>query len=108
MAYTTVPEFYVVAADKFIHLDSRFLHGFEAPLRLIWATLWSTKIGHTLGVFRNNHSDSFGNNRAILLSHELECKKVSELETIRKSNSNTLCPIRPSWASYAQIEKAEP
>ncbi len=54
-----------------------------------------------VSIFKN------GNNRAIRLPRDLDFEGVSELEIIREGDSIILRPIRPSWSSFAQLEKAD-
>lgn len=56
----------------------------------------------TVSIFRN------GNNRAIRLPRDLDFEGVSELEIIRKGDSIILRPVRPSWSSLRELEKADP
>lgn len=53
-----------------------------------------------VSIFKN------GNNRAIRLPRDLDFEGVSELEIIREGDSIILRPIRPTWGSFAQLEKA--
>ncbi|MGR3807790.1 type II toxin-antitoxin system VapB family antitoxin [Pasteurella testudinis] len=55
----------------------------------------------TVSVFRN------GNNRAIRLPKELDFDGVNELEIIREGDSLILRPIKPSWRSFLQENKAD-
>ncbi|MCQ1823768.1 type II toxin-antitoxin system VapB family antitoxin [Escherichia coli] len=56
----------------------------------------------TVSIFKN------GNNRAIRLPRELDFEWVSELEIIREGNSIILRPVRPTWSSFLELEKADP
>lgn len=56
----------------------------------------------TVSIFKN------GNNRAIRLPRELDFEGVSELEIIREGNSIILRPVRPTWSSFLELEKAAP
>ncbi|EIH0551564.1 type II toxin-antitoxin system VapB family antitoxin [Escherichia coli] len=56
----------------------------------------------TVSIFKN------GNNRAIRLPRELDFEGVSELEIIREGNSIILRPVRPTWSSFLDLEKADP
>ncbi|EFX1738975.1 AbrB/MazE/SpoVT family DNA-binding domain-containing protein [Shigella sonnei] len=56
----------------------------------------------TVSIFKN------GNNRAIRLPRELDFEGVSELEIIREGNSIILRPVRPTWNSFLDLEKADP
>ena len=55
-----------------------------------------------VSIFKN------GNNRAIRLPRELDFEGVSELEIIREGNSIILRPVRPTWSSFLDLEKADP
>lgn len=55
----------------------------------------------TVSIFKN------GNNRAIRLPRDLDFEGVSELEIIREGDSIILRPVRPTWSSFAQLEKAD-
>lgn len=55
----------------------------------------------TVSVFKN------GNNRAIRLPRDLDFEGVSELEIVREGDSIILRPVRPTWGSFAQLEKAD-
>jgi len=54
-----------------------------------------------VSVFKN------GNNRAIRLPRDMDFEGVSELEIIRKGDAIILRPVRPTWRSFAQLEKAD-
>ncbi|EGO8361806.1 AbrB/MazE/SpoVT family DNA-binding domain-containing protein [Escherichia coli] len=56
----------------------------------------------TVSIFRN------GNNRAIRLPRDLDFEGVSELEIIREGDSIILRPVRPTWSSFRELEKAAP
>ena len=56
----------------------------------------------TVSIFKN------GNNRAIRLPRELDFEGVSKLEIIREGNSIILRPVRPTWSSFLDLEKADP
>jgi antitoxin VapB len=55
----------------------------------------------TVSIFRN------GNNRAILLPRDLDFEGVSELEIVREGDSIIRRPVRPTWGSFKQQEKAD-
>ncbi|AOM98590.1 type II toxin-antitoxin system VapB family antitoxin [Klebsiella pneumoniae] len=55
----------------------------------------------TVSVFRN------GNNRAIRLPRDLDFDGVNELEIIREGDTLILRPVKPSWSSFRQEEKAD-
>lgn len=55
----------------------------------------------TVSIFKN------GNNRAICLPHDLDFEGVSELEIVRAGDSIILRPVRPTWSSFAQMEKTD-
>ncbi|EAR5684115.1 AbrB/MazE/SpoVT family DNA-binding domain-containing protein [Salmonella enterica] len=42
------------------------------------------------------------------LSRDLDFEGVSEQEIVREGNSIILRPVRPTWGSFAQLEKADP
>lgn len=63
---------------------------------------YSGEIMRTVSIFKN------GNNRAIRLPRDLDFDGVSELEIVREGDSIILRPVRPTWASFAQQEKADP
>ena len=54
----------------------------------------------TVSVFKN------GNNRAIRLPRDMDFEGVSELEIVREGDSIILRPVRPTWGSFTQLEKA--
>lgn len=55
----------------------------------------------TVSIFKN------GNNRAIRLPRDLDFDGVNELEIIREGDSLILRPVKPSWSSFMQEEKAD-
>ncbi|HGM4777331.1 TPA: type II toxin-antitoxin system VapB family antitoxin [Serratia marcescens] len=55
----------------------------------------------TVSIFKN------GNNRAIRLPRDLDFDGVSELEIVREGDSIILRPVRPTWGSFASLEKAD-
>lgn len=55
----------------------------------------------TVSVFKN------GNNRAIRLPRDLDFDGVNELEIIREGDTLILRPVKPSWRSFMQEEKAD-
>jgi antitoxin VapB len=55
----------------------------------------------TVSIFTN------GNNRAIRLPRDLDFEGVSELEIVREGDSIILRPVRPTWGSFSQLEKAD-
>ncbi|MCU5775257.1 type II toxin-antitoxin system VapB family antitoxin [Erwiniaceae bacterium BAC15a-03b] len=48
-----------------------------------------------------------GNNRAILLPRDLDFDGVSELEIVREGDTIILRPVRPTWRSFSQLERAD-
>lgn len=56
----------------------------------------------TVSIFKN------GNNRAIRLPRDLDFDGVSELEIVREGDSIILRPVRPTWGSFAQLDRADP
>jgi len=65
------------------------------------STLTRERIMRTVSIFKN------GNNRAIRLPRDLDFEGVSELEIVREGDSIILRPVRPTWGSFAQLEKAD-
>lgn len=63
---------------------------------------YEEKTMRTVSIFKN------GNNRAIRLPRDLDFEGVSELEIVREGDSIILRPVRPTWGSFAQLEKADP
>lgn len=59
-------------------------------------------IMRTVSIFKN------GNNRAIRLPRDLDFEGVSELEIVREGDSIILRPVRPTWGSFLELEKADP
>lgn len=55
----------------------------------------------TVSIFKN------GANRANLLPRHLDFEGVSELEIVREGDSIILRPVRPTWGSFTQQEKAD-
>ena len=55
----------------------------------------------TVSIFKNS------NNRAIPLPRDLDFEGVSELEIVREGDSIILRPVRPTWGSFAHLEKAD-
>ena len=55
----------------------------------------------TVAIFKN------GNNRAIRLPHDLDFDGVNELEIIREGDALILRPVKPSWRSFREQEKAD-
>ena len=55
-----------------------------------------------VSIFKN------GNNRAIRLPRDLEFEGVGELEIVREEDSIILRPVRPTWGSFAQLDRADP
>ncbi len=56
----------------------------------------------TVSIFKN------GNNQAVRLPKEMEFDGVNELEVHKDGDVITLRPVRPSWLSFSNKEKAEP
>ena len=56
----------------------------------------------TVSIFKN------GNNRAIRLPRDMDFEGISELEIVRNGDSIILRPVRPTWGSFATLEKADP
>lgn len=48
-----------------------------------------------------------GNNSAVRLTRDLDVAGVNELEIIREGDNIILRPVRSTWGSFAQLEKAD-
>ncbi|WP_284885019.1 MULTISPECIES: type II toxin-antitoxin system VapB family antitoxin [Enterobacteriaceae] len=46
--------------------------------------------------------------KTIRLPRDLDFEGVSELKIVRERDCIILRPVRPTWCSFAQLEKAEP
>ncbi|MDU6410060.1 MAG: type II toxin-antitoxin system VapB family antitoxin [Yersiniaceae bacterium] len=55
----------------------------------------------TVSVFKN------GSNRAIRLPRDMDFEGINELEIIREGDTIILRPLRPSWGSFAQEQRAD-
>jgi len=55
----------------------------------------------TVSVFKN------GNNRAIRLPRDMDFEGVNELEIVRDGDTLILRPVKPTWGSFLQEEKAD-
>ncbi|MGP6487414.1 type II toxin-antitoxin system VapB family antitoxin [Duffyella gerundensis] len=55
----------------------------------------------TLLFFKNGH------NRAICLPRDVDFNGVNKREIIREGDSIILRPVRPTWSSFTQLEKAD-
>lgn len=55
----------------------------------------------TASLFKN------GSNQAVRLPKEFEFHGISEVEIIREGDALILRPVRKSWTSFAQVEKAD-
>lgn len=55
----------------------------------------------TVSIFKN------GNNRAIRLPRDMDFDGVSELEIVREGDCIILRPVRPTWGSFRQLDKAD-
>ncbi len=55
----------------------------------------------TVSIFIN------GNNRAVRLPRDMDFDGVNELEISRDGDTLLLRPVKPSWNSFAQQEKAD-
>ncbi|MBP2170787.1 antitoxin VapB [Erwinia toletana] len=55
----------------------------------------------TVSVFK------YGNNRAIRLPRDLDFSGVSALEIVREGDTIILRPVRPTWRSFSQLERAD-
>ncbi|EBT0480717.1 AbrB/MazE/SpoVT family DNA-binding domain-containing protein [Salmonella enterica subsp. enterica serovar Enteritidis] len=49
-----------------------------------------------------------GNNRAIRIPRDMDFEGVSELLISREGDTITLRPVRPTWGSLEDVEKADP
>ena len=49
-----------------------------------------------------------GNNRAIRIPRDMDFEGVCELVISREGDTITLRPVRPSWESLKDVEKADP
>ncbi|HED4020697.1 type II toxin-antitoxin system VapB family antitoxin [Citrobacter freundii] len=48
-----------------------------------------------------------GSNRAIRIPRDMDFEGVSELAISREGDTITLRPVRPSWSSLKDVEKAD-
>jgi antitoxin VapB len=55
----------------------------------------------TASLFKN------GRNQAVRLPKEFEFSGVSEVEIIREGDAIILKPVRKSWTSFSEVEKAD-
>ncbi len=55
----------------------------------------------TVSIFTN------GNNQAVRLPKDMEFVGIKELEIIKDGDRLILQPIRPTWLSFAESEKAD-
>lgn len=55
----------------------------------------------TVSIFTN------GNNQAVRLPKDMEFVGVKELEIIKDGNRLILQPVRPSWLTLAETDKAD-
>jgi antitoxin VapB len=55
----------------------------------------------TVSIFKN------GKNQAVRLPNDMAYEGVGELEISREGDVITLRPARPSWASFAELPKAD-
>ena len=78
------------------------LYDLQAVLTFRAKDFKGNKAMRTVSIFKN------GNNRAIRLPRDLDFEGVSELEIVREGDSIILRPIRPTWGSFASLEKADP
>lgn len=49
-----------------------------------------------------------GNNRAIRIPRDMDFEGVREFVISREGDTITLRPVRPSWESLKDVEKADP
>ena len=55
----------------------------------------------TVSIFKN------GKNQAVRLPTDMSYEGIGELEISREGDVITLRPARPSWASFAELPKAD-
>lgn len=55
----------------------------------------------TVSIFRN------GSNQAVRLPKDMEFKGVQQLEIIQQGDTIILRPLRPSWLTLSETEKAD-
>lgn len=55
----------------------------------------------TVSIFKN------GNNQAVRLPKDMAFEGVTELEIVKTGDVITLRPLRPSWASFADLPEAD-
>ena len=55
----------------------------------------------TVSIFKN------GKNQAVRFPKDMEFEGVNELEIIREGDHIILRPAKPSWSSFAQLDKAD-
>jgi len=75
---------------------------YTEPMQMGHEAINQEDIMRTVSIFKN------GNNRAIRLPRDLDFEGVSELEIAREGDSIILRPVRPTWGSFAQLDKADP
>ena len=75
---------------------------FEYVFHSTWRLQELEEIMRTVSIFKN------GNNRAIRLPRDMDFEGVSELEIVREGDSIILRPVRPTWGSFLELEKADP
>jgi antitoxin VapB len=75
---------------------------FEYVFHSTWRLRELEEIMRTVSIFKN------GNNRAIRLPRDMDFEGVSELEIVREGDRIILRPVRPTWGSFAKMEKADP
>lgn len=54
-----------------------------------------------VSIFKN------GKNQAVRLPKDMEFEGVNELEIVKEGETIILRPIKPSWESFAELEKAD-
>ena len=74
---------------------------FEYVFHSTWRLQELEEIMRTVSIFKN------GNNRAIRLPRDMDFEGVSELEIVREGDSIILRPVRPTWGSFLELEKAD-
>lgn len=56
----------------------------------------------TAALFKN------GRNQAVRLPKDFEFEGISEVEIVKDGDSVILRPVRKSWTSFADVDKADP
>ena len=77
-----------------------------AKVKIAWCKAYALHMHQvrqmrTVSIFKN------GKNQAIRLPVDMTYEGVGELEICRKGDVITLRPVRPSWASFAELPVAD-